>query len=104
MNQRSELAAGSYGLPGVCEPVEICGHLVFLLPTRTVPVTDPAALARGFCPDCHVRLAGETGTWCPQCLTYWHERAAAPGPASCAAAGMPVPRPRGGGRVASEHA
>jgi hypothetical protein len=86
MYQQPELATGSYGRPGVCEPLEIGDHVVFLLPTSTIPVTDPAALARGLCPHCHVPLAGSTGTWCPQCFTYWsYDRAAAPGPLSLAA-------------------
>lgn len=86
MQQHAEFPAGSYGRPGECEPAEVGGRLIFLIPRHTVPAGDETALAEGFCPDCHARLAGPTGTWCPQCFTTWHvRRGSAPG--SQAAAG-----------------
>jgi hypothetical protein len=82
MDQPAESPGGSYGRPGVCDPAEIAGRVVFLIPSCRVPVGDEHALAEGFCPECHVRLAGERGNWCPECATYWYR---GPGTAALAA-------------------
>ena len=67
MSQQSD----RYG--GRCDfqALDIDGYLVPRARPIKVLVTDQAALDKGFCPDCKVPLAGDTGTWCPECLTYW---------------------------------
>ncbi len=84
----SELPHDSTAGHGGCcdfELVEISGHLVFR--ARPGPGVS-AALAEGFCPSCHGPLAGDTGTWCPQCGTSWYRTAAA--------WALPLTRPRRG--------
>jgi hypothetical protein len=83
MGQQPESEDGGYGRSGYCEPLEICGRVVFRLPADTVPATDPAALGEGYCPNCPgVELGGHTRRWCPECRTYWRlpARRAAPRP------------------------
>jgi hypothetical protein len=34
--------------------------------------SDPAVFWEGFCPNCHVPLAGDARNFCPDCLAYWN--------------------------------
>ena len=39
---------------------------------KAVAPADPAAFFEGFCPNCHVPLAGDCRNWCPECRAFWN--------------------------------
>lgn len=46
-------------------------HMIGVVQGLAILPADPAAFFEGFCPNCHIALAGDVGNWCPECKAYW---------------------------------